>query len=165
MTLLDEYLEALNVFKERRDYMNGKQAIQENPTLRKINTLLGGKSQIVDLNFSVDESIQTYVDYIREQNIRTLLTVAIIQLKTQGYEGDELRLKLVESLETGLEQQTEKGLKTYKKTVVVEDYDFVGWLSHTFEELLDATVYLTCASDLLEVLNGSSTAQVKKATT
>lgn len=41
-----------------------------------------------------------------------------------------------------LEKQTEKGIKKYGTTVNPDDYDIIGWIEHTQDELIDAIVYL-----------------------
>jgi hypothetical protein len=39
-------------------------------------------------------------------------------------------------------ERSEAGVKKYGKTLDRDDIDFIGWLNHLQEELMDATLYI-----------------------
>lgn len=49
--------------------------------------------------------------------------------------------KILLNVQALLEQQTEKGIKKYGKTVDPDDYGTIGWIEHLQQELIDAVVY------------------------
>lgn len=60
-----------------------------------------------------------------------------------GIKGDTMdtQNKILLNVQALLEQQTEKGIKKYGKTVDPDDYGMIGWLEHLQQELIDAVVY------------------------
>ena len=49
--------------------------------------------------------------------------------------------QILRNVQELLEKQTKKGLEKYGKTVNPDDYDFIGWLEHLQQEMVDAIVY------------------------
>lgn len=150
--------------------MNPKQAIQENPVLKKVAALFNIKSFEVDIDIDVTDkqALQTYVAYVREHTLRTLVTLVLIQAKLNRCDESEINQKIADTLEQALQEQTRKGLEKYPNTVNPADYDIDGWLNHAIQELVDTTVYETCLIELLRLLEAfanDTTATAKKATT
>lgn len=54
---------------------------------------------------------------------------------------DTQKNKILLNVQALLEQQTEKGIKKYGKTVDPDDHGMIGWLEHLQQELIDAVVY------------------------
>jgi hypothetical protein len=55
---------------------------------------------------------------------------------------DELnKNQILRNVQELLEKQTKKGLEKYGTTVNPDDYDFIGWLEHLQQEMVDAIVY------------------------
>jgi len=49
--------------------------------------------------------------------------------------------QILRNVQELLEKQTKKGLEKYGTTVNPADYDFIGWLEHLQQEMIDAIVY------------------------
>ncbi|WJQ02877.1 hypothetical protein QT236_14460 [Geobacillus stearothermophilus] len=49
--------------------------------------------------------------------------------------------QILRNVQKLLEEQTKKGLQKYGTTVNPADYDFIGWLEHLQQEMIDAIVY------------------------
>lgn len=49
--------------------------------------------------------------------------------------------QILRNVQKMLEEQTRKGLEKYGTTVNPADYDFIGWLEHLQQEMIDAIVY------------------------
>ena len=55
--------------------------------------------------------------------------------------GELNKNQILHNVQKMLEEQTKKGLKKYGTTVNPADYDFIGWLEHLQQEMVDAIVY------------------------
>jgi len=52
------------------------------------------------------------------------------------------RDKYVQAVKEKFEERSETGIKKYNTTLEREDLDFLDWLNHLQEELMDATLYV-----------------------
>ena len=50
--------------------------------------------------------------------------------------------KYVQSVKEAFEQRSRTGIKKYNTTLEREDLNFLDWLQHLQEELMDATLYV-----------------------
>ncbi len=50
--------------------------------------------------------------------------------------------KYVQSVKEKFEQRSQTGIKKYNTTLEREDLDFLDWLNHLQEELMDANLYI-----------------------
>ena len=50
--------------------------------------------------------------------------------------------KYVQAVKKNFEKRSQVGIKKYNTTLERDDVDFVGWLNHLQEELMDATLYI-----------------------
>jgi hypothetical protein len=65
-----------------------------------------------------------------------------VESKTAEHWMNELnKNQILRNVQKLLEEQTKKGLEKYGKTVNPADYDFIGWLEHLQQEMVDAIVY------------------------
>lgn len=55
---------------------------------------------------------------------------------------DEPSDRFVQSVKDKFEERSQTGIKKYNTTLEREDLDFVDWLTHLQEELMDATLYV-----------------------
>ena len=53
----------------------------------------------------------------------------------------------VQSVKEKFEQRSQTGIKKYNTTLEREDLDFLDWLNHLQEELMDATLYIEKLKD------------------
>ena len=58
--------------------------------------------------------------------------------------------KYVQSVKEKFEQRSQTGIKKYNTTLEREDLDFLDWLNHLQEELMDATLYLEKLKDFAQ---------------
>jgi hypothetical protein len=65
-----------------------------------------------------------------------------VESKTAEHWMNELnKNQILRNVQKMLEEQTKKGLRKYGTTVNPADYDFIGWLEHLQQEMIDAIVY------------------------
>lgn len=50
--------------------------------------------------------------------------------------------RFVEAVKSKYQQRSDTGIKKYNTTLEREDLNFVDWLTHLQEELMDATLYV-----------------------
>ena len=50
--------------------------------------------------------------------------------------------KYVQSVKEKFEERSQTGIRKYNTTLEREDLDFIDWLTHLQEELMDATLYV-----------------------
>ena len=50
--------------------------------------------------------------------------------------------RFVESVKEKFEERSQTGIKKYNTTLEREDLNFIDWLTHLQEELMDATLYV-----------------------
>lgn len=50
--------------------------------------------------------------------------------------------KYVQAVKEKFEERSQVGIKKYNTTLEREDLDFLDWLNHLQEELMDATLYV-----------------------
>ena len=50
--------------------------------------------------------------------------------------------KYVQAVKEKFEQRSQTGIKKYNTTLEREDLNFIDWLNHLQEELMDATLYV-----------------------
>lgn len=55
---------------------------------------------------------------------------------------DEPSDRFVQSVKDKFEERSQTGIRKYNTTLEREDLDFVDWLNHLQEELMDATLYV-----------------------
>jgi succinate dehydrogenase flavin-adding protein (antitoxin of CptAB toxin-antitoxin module) len=55
--------------------------------------------------------------------------------------------RYVQSVKEKYEQRSQTGIKKYNTTLEREDLDFLDWLNHLQEELMDATLYIEKLKD------------------
>jgi succinate dehydrogenase flavin-adding protein (antitoxin of CptAB toxin-antitoxin module) len=55
--------------------------------------------------------------------------------------------KFVQSVKEKFEQRSQTGIRKYNTTLEREDLDFLDWLNHLQEELMDATLYIEKLKD------------------
>jgi succinate dehydrogenase flavin-adding protein (antitoxin of CptAB toxin-antitoxin module) len=55
--------------------------------------------------------------------------------------------KYVQSVKEKFEQRSQTGIRKYNTTLEREDLDFLDWLNHLQEELMDATLYIEKLKD------------------
>lgn len=55
--------------------------------------------------------------------------------------------KYVQSVKERFEQRSQTGIKKYNTTLERDDLDFLDWLTHLQEELMDATLYIEKLKD------------------
>lgn len=77
--------------------------------------------------------------------------------------------KYVQSVKKAFEQRSQTGIKKYNTTLEREDLNFLDWLQHLQEELMDATLYVerlktSYAEEVTKVSKGSMGKQVKAKT-
>jgi succinate dehydrogenase flavin-adding protein (antitoxin of CptAB toxin-antitoxin module) len=58
--------------------------------------------------------------------------------------------KYVQSVKEKFEQRSQTGIKKYNTTLEIEDLDFLDWLNHLQEELMDATLYIEKLKDFAQ---------------
>ena len=58
--------------------------------------------------------------------------------------------KFVQSVKEKFEQRSQTGIKKYNTTLEREDLDFLDWLNHLQEELMDATLYIEKLKDIAQ---------------
>jgi succinate dehydrogenase flavin-adding protein (antitoxin of CptAB toxin-antitoxin module) len=58
--------------------------------------------------------------------------------------------KYVQSVKEKFEQRSQIGIKKYNTTLEREDLDFLDWLNHLQEELMDATLYIEKLKDFAQ---------------
>jgi succinate dehydrogenase flavin-adding protein (antitoxin of CptAB toxin-antitoxin module) len=58
--------------------------------------------------------------------------------------------KYVQSVKEKFEQRSQTGIKKYNTTLEREDLDFLDWLNHLQEELMDATLYIEKLKDFAQ---------------
>ena len=56
----------------------------------------------------------------------------------------------VQSIKEKFEQRSQTGIKKYNTTLEREDLDFLDWLNHLQEELMDATLYIEKLKDFAQ---------------
>lgn len=77
--------------------------------------------------------------------------------------------KYVQSVKEAFEQRSQTGIKKYNTTLEREDLNFLDWLQHLQEELMDATLYVerlktSYAEEVTKVSERSMGKQVKAKT-
>lgn len=66
-------------------------------------------------------------------------------MRSKNYNGSftpKKRDKFVQSVKDKYEQRSQTGINKYNTTLEREDLNFVEWLEHLQEELMDATLYI-----------------------
>ena len=58
--------------------------------------------------------------------------------------------KYVQSVKEKFEQRSQTGIKKYNTTLERDDLDFLDWLNHLQEELMDATLYIEKLKDFAQ---------------
>ena len=58
--------------------------------------------------------------------------------------------KYVQSVKEKFEQRSQTGIKKYNTTLEREDLDFLDWLNHLQEELMDVTLYIEKLKDFAQ---------------
>jgi succinate dehydrogenase flavin-adding protein (antitoxin of CptAB toxin-antitoxin module) len=58
--------------------------------------------------------------------------------------------KYVQSVKEKFEQRSQTGIKKYNTTLERDDLDFLDWLTHLQEELMDATLYIEKLKDFAQ---------------
>jgi succinate dehydrogenase flavin-adding protein (antitoxin of CptAB toxin-antitoxin module) len=58
--------------------------------------------------------------------------------------------KFVQSVKEKFEQRSQTGIRKYNATLEREDLDFLDWLNHLQEELMDATLYIEKLKDFAQ---------------
>jgi hypothetical protein len=58
--------------------------------------------------------------------------------------------RYVQSVKEKFEQRSQTGIKKYNTTLEREDLDFLDWLNHLQEELMDATLYIEKLKDFAQ---------------
>ena len=58
--------------------------------------------------------------------------------------------KYVQSIKEKFEQRSQTGIKKYNTTLERDDLDFLDWLNHLQEELMDATLYIEKLKDFAQ---------------
>ena len=58
--------------------------------------------------------------------------------------------KYVQSVKEKFEQRSQTGIRKYSTTLEREDLDFLDWLNHLQEELMDATLYIEKLKDFAQ---------------
>jgi succinate dehydrogenase flavin-adding protein (antitoxin of CptAB toxin-antitoxin module) len=58
--------------------------------------------------------------------------------------------KYVQSVKEKFEQRSQTGIRKYNTTLEREDLDFLDWLNHLQEELMDATLYIEKLKDFAQ---------------
>jgi len=58
--------------------------------------------------------------------------------------------KYVQSVKEKFEQRSQTGIKKYNTTLERKDLDFLDWLNHLQEELMDATLYIEKLKDFAQ---------------
>lgn len=56
----------------------------------------------------------------------------------------------VQSVKEKFEQRSQTGIKKYNTTLERDDLDFLDWLNHLQEELMDATLYIEKLKDFAQ---------------
>lgn len=56
----------------------------------------------------------------------------------------------VQSVKEKFEQRSQTGIKKYNTTLEREDLNFMDWLNHLQEELMDATLYIEKLKDFAQ---------------
>ena len=56
----------------------------------------------------------------------------------------------VQSIKEKFEQRSQTGIKKYNTTLEREDLNFLDWLNHLQEELMDATLYIEKLKDFAQ---------------
>lgn len=55
--------------------------------------------------------------------------------------------RYVQSVKEKYEQRSQTGIRKYNTTLERDDLDFLAWLNHLQEELMDATLYIEKLKD------------------
>jgi hypothetical protein len=58
--------------------------------------------------------------------------------------------KYVQSVKEKFEQRSQTGIKKYNTTLERNDLNFLDWLNHLQEELMDATLYIEKLKDFAQ---------------
>ncbi|MFZ9302416.1 MAG: hypothetical protein ACO239_03535 [Sediminibacterium sp.] len=58
--------------------------------------------------------------------------------------------KYVQSVKEKFEQRSQTGIRKYNTTLERKDLDFLDWLNHLQEELMDATLYIEKLKDFAQ---------------
>jgi hypothetical protein len=58
--------------------------------------------------------------------------------------------KYVQSVKKKFEQRSQTGIKKYNTTLERDDLNFLDWLNHLQEELMDATLYIEKLKDFAQ---------------
>jgi hypothetical protein len=58
--------------------------------------------------------------------------------------------KYVQSVKEKFEQRSQTGIKKYNTTLERDDLNFLDWLNHLQEELMDATLYIEKLKDFAQ---------------
>jgi succinate dehydrogenase flavin-adding protein (antitoxin of CptAB toxin-antitoxin module) len=58
--------------------------------------------------------------------------------------------KFVQSVKEKFEQRSQTGIKKYNTTLERNDLNFLDWLNHLQEELMDATLYIEKLKDFAQ---------------
>lgn len=64
-----------------------------------------------------------------------------MESKAEYWMNELNKNQILRNVQKMLEEQTRKGLEKYGTTVNPADYDFIGWLEHLQQEMIDAIVY------------------------
>ena len=56
----------------------------------------------------------------------------------------------VQSVKEKFEQRSQTGIKKYNTTLERDDLNFLDWLNHLQEELMDATLYIEKLKDFVQ---------------
>ena len=62
-------------------------------------------------------------------------------MESKGF-GMGSRDKYVQAVKEKFEQRSQTGIRKYNTTLEREDLNFIDWLNHLQEELMDATLYV-----------------------
>ncbi|WP_305142489.1 hypothetical protein [Geobacillus thermoleovorans] len=64
-----------------------------------------------------------------------------MECKPEYWMGELNKNQILRNVQNLLTEQTRKGIEKYGTTVNPADYDFIGWLTHLQQEMVDAIVY------------------------
>lgn len=78
-----------------------------------------------------------------------------------GKSNNPKKDKYVQSVKEKFEERSQTGIRKYNTTLEREDLNFLDWVNHLQEELMDATLYLerlktSYAEEITENNNGNS---------
>ena len=87
-------------------------------------------------------------------------------MSAKNYQSTLKTDKYVQSVKEAFEQRSQTGIRKYSTTLEREDLNFLDWLQHLQEELMDATLYVerlktSYAEEVTKVSKGSMGKQVK----